>query len=794
MRTSQNSQQGKHIHIAGVVQGVGFRPFIYSLAKRHSLSGWVCNTSSGVDIEVFGSSESLHSFLKSLPLQAPSQAKIHSCSWTDVPYRETSEFVIRHSLVQSDKSLPVPSDIGMCEECRKELFDPSDRRYRYPFINCTQCGPRFTIVKDIPYDRSFTTMADFVMCAACAAEYNDPLNRRFHAQPNACPACGPHVQLVVKTDAESAKDGSQVSCKSYQTHTVGVSAIEACRTLLKQGMIVAIKGIGGFHLACDAANPEAVIELRKRKGRVDKPFGLMARTINEIRLFCEMEPAEERLLLSSQRPIVLLRKRRSLSFPTLEKPLSPCVALGQSTLGFMLPYTPLHELLLQAEHGFPPALVMTSGNRSEEPIATTNEEALSRLAPLADAFLLHDRDIHMRCDDSVVRVFCDEELPLRRSRGYAPYPVKLPWSLPPVLGVGGELKNTFCLTRDQYAYLSQHIGDMENYETYASFEMSVSHFERLFRIRPQLLACDMHPDYLATQYARDRAESEGLEVLPIQHHHAHVAACMVEHGLMGERRVIGVAFDGTGYGTDGAIWGGEFLVADYRGFERVAHLKYVPLPGGDVAVRKPYRIALSCLHQAGISWTPDLPCVAAASSLELSGVAAQIQKGVNAPLTSSVGRFFDAVASLLDVRQEVNYEGQAAIELETLAAPDEETSYPVPQVYDQVLDSGSIITSVVEDIRKAVSSSKISAKFHNTIASMIRDTSCWIRQVHGLNEVVLSGGVFQNVTLLKKTVDSLRQEGFIVYIHRLVPPNDGGIALGQAVIASQLLGAKKNRD
>ena len=430
----------------------------------------------------------------------------------------------------------------------------------------------------------------------------------------------------------------------------------------------------------------------------------------------------------------------------------------------------------------------------EEPIATSNEEALSRLALLADAFLLHDRDIHIRCDDSVVRVFRDEELPIRRSRGYAPYPVRLPWPLTPLLAVGGELKNTFCVTRDHYAYLSQHIGDMENYETFASFEMSIRHFERLFRIQPQLLACDMHPDYLATQYARTRSEKEGLEVVPIQHHHAHIAACMAENGLTGDRPVIGVAFDGTGYGTDGAIWGGEFLFADYRGFERAAHLKYVPLPGGDIAVRKPYRTALSYLLHAGISWTDDLPCVRATTSQELSTVAAQIRQRVNSPLTSSMGRLFDTVASLLDIRQEVNYEGQAAIELEALAAPDNETSYPVPQVNGQDLDAASIIASVVRDIRAGVSTSKISARFHKTIASMVRDASCWLRGGRGVNEVVLSGGVFQNVTLLKMTIDSLRQEGFVVYTHRLVPPNDGGIALGQAVIASHLIGAKFHRN
>jgi hydrogenase maturation protein HypF len=789
MRTSQNSRQGWHIHISGVVQGVGFRPYVYSLAKHHSLSGWVCNTSSGVEIEVFGPPESLRSFFESLPRQAPPLARIDSCSWSDIPYRNTADFVIRHSHSQADESLPVSSDAGTCEECRKELFDPSDRRYRYPFINCTQCGPRFTIVKDIPYDRPATTMAKFEMCPACATEYGDPMSRRFHAQPNACSACGPQVRLLSRSSVESSEESHETSECSAQVDCIEESAIATARALLRQGKILAIKGIGGFHLACDPTHPGAVCELRRRKGRVDKPFALMARTLEEIRRFCEVGPAEERLLLSPQRPIVLLKRKPSSLDSAGEESLSLEIAPGQSTLGFMLPYTPLHELILQPEGDFPGALVMTSGNRREEPIATTDEEAFSRLAPLADAYLTHNRDIHLSCDDSVVRVFNGKELPIRRSRGYAPYPVKLPWVLPPLLAVGGELKNTFCVTRDHYAYMSQHIGDMENYETFASFEMSVSHFERLFRIRPELLAYDLHPDYLATQYAKTRAEREGLDAVAIQHHHAHIAACMAEHDLKGDQPVIGVAFDGTGYGTDGTIWGGEFLVADYCSFERTAHLKYVLLPGGDLAVLKPYRIALSYLHQAGIPWTADLPCVGIASSVELASVSAQIRNRVNAPSTSSMGRLFDAVASLLAVRQQVNYEGQAAIELEAIAAPEEKNTYPVPQVQDLTLDCTSIIDSIVREIRMGVSPSTISARFHNTIASMVRDTSCGIRKERGINQVVLSGGVFQNVTLLQITVDLLRGEGFAVYTHRLVPPNDGGLALGQAIIASRMRNA-----
>jgi hydrogenase maturation protein HypF len=772
---------GKHIHITGVVQGVGFRPFVYGLAARYGLAGWVRNTSAGVEMEVDGLRDALRQFVTALSAEAPPLAKIDSMDVIDIAGNGFSAFEIRPSIAQPDDFMPISPDIALCDDCRRELFDPADRRYRYPFINCTNCGPRFTIIKDIPYDRPFTTMADFILCEDCATEYADPLNRRFHAQPVACPACGPQVWIV---DKKTGKQVNKAKADASFQSAIGnpQSAIERVQTRLARGEIVAIKGLGGFHLACDATNDEAVRTLRERKGRVDKPFALMAANVEAIESFCEVTPEERRRLESNEKPIVLLRRKADSS-------ISTHVAPGQSTLGVMLPYTPLHELLFHPSSLIPHPLVMTSGNVSEEPIATANDEAVARLSSLADVFLLHDRDIHVRCDDSVVRVFEDRELPLRRSRGYAPYPVKLPFAVPPLLAVGGELKNTFCVAREGYAFLSQHIGDLENFETLRSFEDGLDHFERLFRITPQVIAYDLHPNYLATRYALDRAKKQGLRAIGVQHHHAHIAACMAENGLSGERPVIGVAFDGTGYGSDGAIWGGEFLVADYHGFERAAHLDDVPLPGGDAATKNVYRIALSYLRQAGIEWTDDLAPVAYALRFTqhadtLSILAHQIRTRINSPLTSSLGRLFDAVASICNVRQIVNYEGQAAIEFEVLTDADEQGAYQFVVRSAGRVNAESLLRAVVADVRSGVPTPIISARFHNGLAAMVRSVCEAIRGERGLNEVALSGGVWQNVTLLTKTLHQLRSADFTVYIHHLVPPNDGGLALGQAVIAA----------
>ncbi|MGD2143871.1 MAG: carbamoyltransferase HypF [Anaerolineae bacterium] len=767
----------RHIHVTGVVQGVGFRPFVYNLASALSLRGWVLNSSSGVDIEAIGPPSALEGLVARLESEAPPLARIETITVTQVAIAEVElpepgGFAIRDSRASPDEFQPISPDISVCEDCLRELFDPDDRRYRYPFINCINCGPRFTIIEDIPYDRPKTTMAPFEMCPDCQAEYDDPLDRRFHAQPNACPVCGPGVWL--QADGSASRQGER------PPHPSGEPAIQAVRDLLRTGHIVAVKGLGGFHLACDATNDEAMERLRERKGRVDKPFALMAFNLKAANQFCHVNDREQELLCSRERPIVLLREHS-------ESPISHLAAPRNRYLGVMLPYTPLHYLLLEPTDDFPVALVMTSGNYSEEPIATANQEALQRLDQLADAFLLHDREIHARCDDSVTRIFEGVELPIRRSRGYAPYPVHLPFPVPQILAVGGELKNTFCLTRDRYAFLSQHIGNLENYETLWFFEQMVEQLAQTFRVEPEIIGCDMHPGYLSTKWAKSVTEAANKQLgtarlVTVQHHHAQVASCMVEHGLTGERPVIGVAFDGTGYGTDGAIWGGEFLVMDYQSFRRAAHLKYVPLPGGDAAIRRPYRIALAHLWAAGVPWDEDLPPVAVAGPEELRVLARQLERRVNTVATSSSGRLFDAVSALAGVCQEANYEAQAAIELEMLAAEDVTGAYEF--CLGSQVDSAPVIRGVVADVKTGVAPGVISAKFHNAVAAMVRDVCMRLRKQSHLTEVALSGGVFQNMALLNRVVPLLREAGFTVYTSRLVPPNDGGLSLGQAVIAA----------
>jgi hydrogenase maturation protein HypF len=766
------------IHVTGVVQGVGFRPFVYGLATRCELAGWVCNTSAGVDIEVEGAAAALESFVTALTAEAPPLARIEDVTVSEMPVNGYTQFTIRHSQAQPGAFQPLSPDICTCEDCLRELFDPSDRRYRYPFTNCTNCGPRFTIIRDIPYDRPKTTMAPFEMCPACQAEYDDPLNRRFHAQPNACPVCGPQVELGTPALVAAGASVGDWGLGIRDSNLRGNEAIEATRALLAQGKIVAVKGLGGFHLACDATDDEAMARLRERKGRVDKPFALMAFDLPAVETFCQVNAQERALLTSRERPIVLLHEREN-------SPISPLVAPGVKELGVMLPYTPLHYLLLASDGGAPSVLVMTSGNYSEEPIATDNDEALARLAGLADAFLLHDRDIYTRCDDSVTRVFRGSELPLRRSRGYAPYPVHLPFEAGQILAVGGELKNTFCLTKGRYAFLSQHIGDMENYETLRSFEATIEQLCHTFRVEPELVAHDAHPGYLSTQYAK--REASGERRVAVQHHHAHVAACMAENGLDGSQPVIGVSFDGTGYGTDGAIWGGEFLIADYGGFRRAAHLAYVPLPGGDTAIRKPYRTALAHLWAAGLPWDEALEPVQAASPAERGVIARQIERGLNAVPTSSMGRLFDAVAAIAGVRQVVSYEAQAAIELEMLAQDAERGAFEWQWTATNdalEISAEPLIRAVVDAVQAGVPAGVIAARFHNSVAGMVTQVCRTLRDQTGLNKVALSGGVWQNMTLLAKTLDGLQPAGFTTYTHRLVPPNDGGLALGQAAIAN----------
>jgi len=788
-------QHGKRIHINGIVQGVGFRPFVFGLADRYGLAGWVRNTSAGVDIEVDGAPDALAQFVAALTAEAPPLAQIDDLTAEDIPANGFVGFEIVASTAVPHAFQPISPDVCVCDDCLSELFDPTDRRYLYPFINCTNCGPRFTIIQDIPYDRPLTTMAPFAMCPDCRREYENPLDRRFHAQPVACPACGPQVWL--ERGVESAECGVEENSALPTPH----SALKVAQRLLAEGKILAIKGLGGFHLACDALNDTAVSTLRARKLRRDKPFALMMPDLETVEQHCYVNDSERSLLLSRERPIVLLRRRP-------DSPIARACAPGQEHLGVMLPYTPLHYLLFhQSEivnRKFA-ILVMTSGNLSEEPIAYRNDEARERLAALADAFLMHNRDIHIRCDDSVVRsVECGVRsaestphsalrtphllLPLRRSRGYAPFPVKLPWSVPPILAAGAELKNTFCLTNGRYAFLSHHIGDLENYETLQSFEQGVAHFEKLFRVRPEIIAYDMHPNYLATRYALARAQREGLTAVAVQHHHAHIAACLAENGHPGDRPVIGVSFDGTGYGDDGAIWGGEFFIADYAGYKRPYHLAYTPLPGGDLAVKEPWRLALAWLKHLSAewgAWSAEVNSAFRTPHSTLQIVWQQMEKGINAPPTSSMGRLFDAVAALVGVRQTVNYEAQAAIELEALADPAETGVYPFTLDAAQfVVDPGPMVTAVLDDLRRNTPIPTIAARFHNGVAQMTLDVCRDLRTRYNLSEVALSGGVWQNVTLLTRTVPRLQTDGFTVYLHSKVPPNDGGLALGQTAVAA----------
>ena len=757
---------GLKIHINGVVQGVGFRPFVYGLATRFALTGWVKNTSAGVDIEVDGDADTLDAFARALQDEAPPLSRIDDFTATSVIWTGFRSFDILHSEAVEGAFQPISPDFSLCADCLRELFEPADYRYRYPFINCTNCGPRFTIIKDIPYDRPETTMSPFPMCEVCAAEYQDPLDRRFHAQPVACPDCGPNIWL-------EAIGGEQHAAPLHEKD----DAILETQNLLAQGKILAIKGLGGFHLACDATNTKAVRELRKRKLRVDKPFALMMPDLATVEEHCYLNDAERELLQSNSRPIVLFQRKP-------ESPIAKEVAPNQDSIGVMLPYTPIHYLLFDENSQFD-ALVMTSGNLSEEPIAYTNEDARERLSTLADAFLMHDRDIHVRCDDSVVRVFEKETYPLRRSRGYAPFPVKLPWDVPPLLAVGAELKNTFCLTNQKYAFMSHHIGDLSNFETLQSFEQGIEHFEKLFRVKLEAIAYDLHPNYLSTRYALERAnlKPSTLNLQPIQHHHAHIASVMAENRLDGSEKIIGVAFDGTGYGDDGNIWGGEFLIADYGGYERVAHLPYFPLAGGDAATKRPLRTALGLLWQLGIEWDEYFPPIQDLCSEERVALRVQLEKKINTPMTSSMGRFFDAAAALAGVRQRVNYEAQAAIEFEALAVDNEVGQYDFGGKQAQIQVRHGIL-SLLKDMHNNIPTPIISAKFHNGIVQMVLDVCISLREKSGLNTVALSGGVWQNMILLRRTMKALRDENFEILIHKEVPANDGGLALGQAAIAA----------
>lgn len=754
------------VSIKGIVQGVGFRPFVYRLAKEQSLTGWVRNTSGNVQVEVEGEEEDLNQFLTRLKNETPPVAEIEEFLVSFLSPKGYKDFEIKKSEREEGKYQQVSPDIATCKDCLREIFDLGDRRYRYPFTNCTNCGPRFTIIKDIPYDRPLTTMKHFKMCPECQGEYENPLDRRFHAQPNACPKCGPSLQLT-------NREGSPGIIEDV---------IRTAAELLKEGKILAIKGLGGFHLACDATNLEACQLLRERKRRPSKPFAVMMSSLEEVKRHCLVSSKEEKLLSSSQCPIVLLRWKKASSSVCEE------IAPQNKYLGVMLPYTPLHHLLLR-EVSLP--LVMTSGNLSEEPIAKDNDEALRRLGKIADYFLFHNRGIYAKYDDSVSLIEDGVRL-VRRARSYAPYPITLPFKAEQILACGAELKNTFCLTRDQHAFLSQHIGDMENEETLEHFEKTIELYKKLFRIQPEVIAYDLHPEYLSTKYALSLKSQGDLKAfVPVQHHHAHIVSCLTEKGW--EEPVIGVAFDGTGYGTDGTIWGGEFLIADCKSFERVGHLEYVPLPGGEAAIEKPYRMALSYLFSllGREALLEGLPILSQLDPTEVEVVGLQVERGLNSPPTSSAGRLFDGIAALIGVRGVVDYEAQAAVEMEMLAPDGAENMelqpYPFSIVEEEsckVVRLGEIFRAAVGEVKNQIPPSLISARFHKTMAGLILEMCRLISRETRIKQVALSGGVFQNRLLFRMVLKALKQGGFQVLTHELVPCNDGGISLGQAVVAN----------
>ncbi|MEV4097989.1 carbamoyltransferase HypF [Streptosporangium saharense] len=774
------------IRVEGVVQGVGFRPFVYGLAVRLGLGGLVGNDERGVFIEVEGTPALVAEFTAALRTSPPPLATVERVSARAVPATGETRFAIARSTGGGTRRALVSPDVATCDDCLREMDDPADRRYGYAFVNCTNCGPRFTIVRDVPYDRPNTTMAGFAMCADCAREYHDPADRRFHAQPVCCPACGPRLRLL-------GRDGEPLA---------GDPVEEAVR-LLRDGGVLAVKGLGGYHLATLASCESAVAALRARKHRQEKPFAVMVADLAVARLLCEVDEVEERLLTSGARPIVLLRGHEeavsrvapsvapaatspasagtSVAAPAEASTVSSGAAGGLEDrwLGVMLPYTPLHHLLLR-RLGEP--VVLTSGNVSDEPIAYRDEDALARLRGVADAFLVHDRPIHTRTDDSVSRVLRGRELPLRRSRGYAPRPLPLALGLPrPVLACGAELKHTFCVARGTHAFVSHHIGDLENYETFRSFTEGVEHFLRLFDVVPEVVAHDLHPEYMSTKYA---LALEGAHLVGVQHHHAHIASCLADNGVTGP--VIGVAFDGLGYGLDATLWGGEFLVADLVSFERAGHLATVPMPGGAAAVRQPWRMAAACLDVAYGGAVPEDLDVVRRNAASWDGVLALGRRGVNAPLTSSAGRLFDAVASVAGVRDVIGYEGQAAIEWERLADPVEKGYYGHRLTGSSpfVVHGADLVAAVAEDVRAGTEAGTVSARFHNTVARIVAEGCARVRETSGLSTVALSGGVFQNALLLVRAAALLEEDGFRVLTHERVPPNDGGISLGQAAVAA----------
>ncbi|MEV5411992.1 carbamoyltransferase HypF [Thermopolyspora sp. NPDC052614] len=741
------------IRVEGIVQGVGFRPFVYALARGLGLAGLVGNDSAGVFIEVEGPAPAISRFERAVRSEAPPMAVISRVVVEPIPPVGEQGFAIISSRGGEERQAWIAPDVATCADCLREVFDPVDRRYRYAFANCANCGPRFTVAKDVPYDREATTMAGFPMCAECSAEYNDPADRRFHAQPICCPACGPKLRLVNASGDEVQGD-----------------PIVAAARMIRAGRVVAIKGLGGYHLAADAKDENAAITLRARKVREDKPFAVMVPDLATAERLCEVDETARRLLSGPRRPIVVLPRRT-------DAPVAAAVAPDNRFLGLMLPYTPLHHLLA-AELAGP--YILTSGNTSDEPIALDDEDAFRRLNEIADAFLTHDRPIHMRAEDSVILLHQGQTTPVRRSRGYAPQPLPLRVAPPrPVLGCGAESRNTFCLAKDGHAFVSQHIGDLKDFETLKAFRTGIAHLGRLFDIEPRVVAHDLNPEFLSTKYAR---ELTGVELVGVQHHHAHIASCLADNEESGT--VIGVAFDGLGYGPDGTIWGGELLVADLLGYMRAGHLLPVRVPGGSLAIREPWRMAAAYLDAA--PGAPKTTQVRERHASRWDFVVQAARSGANSPLTSSAGRLFDAVSAILGVRESINYDGQAAIELEQHADPAVTDAYPVRVLggHPLLLDGPDLVRSIADDMAVGTPTPVIAARFHNSLAVMVAEACDRIRTSTSLGTVALSGGVFQNRLLLGRVVPALRERGFRVLTHRHVPPNDGGISLGQVAITA----------
>nr|WP_312291464.1 carbamoyltransferase HypF [Clostridium chromiireducens] len=771
------------IKVEGIVQGVGFRPFVYNTAVLNNLKGWVNNTSEGVFIDIEGYDDNLDNFLNELRLNPPPLSRVEKINIVEKNPFNFHNFEIKESLEHLDKITLISPDISICKDCREDILDPNNRRYFYPFTNCTNCGPRYSIIRQIPYDRNKTTMENFEMCPECTEEYNNPLNRRFHAQPNACHNCGPHIYLTdskgVDIPLTDIIDNNQELNKLHSTNNeayINEKIIAWTQKKLKEGFIFAVKGLTGFHLVCDGENSSAVDLLRKRKHRPDKPFAVMVKDINRAKKYCTVNAKEEELLSGIRKPIVLLNKLNNYSLP---ETLAP----NQNTLGVMLPFTPLHELLFLNDLN---VLVMTSANVRGLPLEYINDNAVDHLSDVVDYFLMHDRDIFIPVDDSVSKVVLGRERVIRRARGYAPEPINFK-TVAPILACGSNMKNTICISKDNFLFLSPHNGDLENLETYEHYKNNIDHLENIFSSNPEYIVSDMHPSYYSTQYA----QSCDTELIQVQHHHAHIVSCMIENKL--SSKVIGLSFDGTGYGTDGKIWGSEFLICDYENFHRAAHLDYVMMPGGDAAILEPWRMGASYLYHSKpeeITYISDFYGNKADILLKM------IDKNINCVETSSMGRFFDAVSSILDICQKVTYEGQASMELEALINNNDNDSsydyYIFNKDNELIIDTIPIINSVVNDLRAGTSKNMIAQRFHNTVISFSVDICKRLRILHNINDVALSGGVFQNNYIFVGLVNALETQGFNVYSHSIIPTNDGGIALGQLVIADAKLKSNKN--